>query len=493
MPALTHGRVKNGFNGKQYTNMRPNNPMQKRRVKSNSSNRKFASTSTTGRSFAAKRAIARRVAKQIPVKNDDGTNKRDANGNIIVTQYCNIPLLPSNKPIVRCVRRTTTTSAITTTISGVWVSASPVTIPLIFSKPVIVNWNGEFIETIQPDSSSFKLITYNFATSGNKRITILTEADDTISMAYGDSRTALSDDTRIFVQLLELDADVSNFELKSGSFKNTTNATRLNFGEKPKFAESIESLFENSTANIMNMNSWDTSSVKNMKNMAKNAINFNGDISNWDTSNVVDLTSAFEGAVSFNADVQNWDTSNVVTMDNFSKNATNFNSDISQWNVSSLDLTGTTIATVMNNMLSGTARGSDSSTINDMVNNIMSRNDRFSDMMGSMPPTGGSDSHSTPPTGGSGGGDTTPPVITINGDNPMSLMKDSTFNDLGATATDNVDGSVPVSSSGIVDTSTAGVYSITYTASDNAGNEANAVREVIVLDISGGGDSAGFQ
>jgi len=134
----------------------------------------------------------------------------------------------------------------------------------------------------------------------------------------------------------------------------------------------------------------------------------------------------------------------------------------------------------------------------------MSRNDRFSDMMGSMPPTGGSDSHSTPPTGGSdshstpptggsGGGDTTPPVITINGDNPMSLMKDSTFNDLGATATDNVDGSVPVSSSGIVDTSTAGVYSITYTASDNAGNEANAVREVIVLDISGGGDSAGFQ
>jgi hypothetical protein len=89
--------------------------------------------------------------------------------------------------------------------------------------------------------------------------------------------------------------------------------------------------------------------------------------------------------------------------------------------------------------------------------------------------------------------DTTPPVITIIGDNPMSLMKDSTFIDPGASATDNVDGSVTVSPSGSVDTSIAGEYSITYTASDNAGNEATAVRRVMVLDISGGGITAGFQ
>ena len=55
-----------------------------------------------------------------------------------------------------------------------------------------------------------------------------------------------------------------------------------------------------------------------------------------------------------------------------------------------------------------------------------------------------------------------------------------TYTDPGATATDNVDGNVQVTTSGSVDTSTPGTYTITYTAVDNAGNRATATRTVVV-------------
>ena len=76
--------------------------------------------------------------------------------------------------------------------------------------------------------------------------------------------------------------------------------------------------------------------------------------------------------------------------------------------------------------------------------------------------------------------DTTEPVITLNGLAQMSLNVGDTFSDPGATATDNVDGNVSVSPSGSVNTSIAGQYTITYTATDKAGNSASAQRTVTV-------------
>jgi len=74
--------------------------------------------------------------------------------------------------------------------------------------------------------------------------------------------------------------------------------------------------------------------------------------------------------------------------------------------------------------------------------------------------------------------DTTPPVITISGGNPLEIIQGKTFTDPSATATDNIDGEITVTSSGTVDTSTIGEYTITYTAKDKAGNEATATRIV---------------
>ena len=77
--------------------------------------------------------------------------------------------------------------------------------------------------------------------------------------------------------------------------------------------------------------------------------------------------------------------------------------------------------------------------------------------------------------------DTTAPVITITGSASINHEQGTTYTDEGATATDAVDGSVTVSTSGSVDDA-AGTYTITYSATDSSGNAATATRTVIVAD-----------
>jgi len=80
--------------------------------------------------------------------------------------------------------------------------------------------------------------------------------------------------------------------------------------------------------------------------------------------------------------------------------------------------------------------------------------------------------------------DTTPPVITITGSNSLIIAAGSVFTDPGATALDAVDGAVTVSATGSVNTSVPGNYTITYSATDTAGNTATATRTVIVADLT---------
>jgi hypothetical protein len=72
------------------------------------------------------------------------------------------------------------------------------------------------------------------------------------------------------------------------------------------------------------------------------------------------------------------------------------------------------------------------------------------------------------------------PVITLNGEDRIQLIEGEAFTDPGASAFDNVDGSVTVSVSGEVRTA-PGTYILTYTASDVAGNQSGVSREVIVV------------
>ena len=83
--------------------------------------------------------------------------------------------------------------------------------------------------------------------------------------------------------------------------------------------------------------------------------------------------------------------------------------------------------------------------------------------------------------------DTTAPVITLLGDNPMTIEVGTTFTDPGATASDAGDGDLTSSIvvTGSVDTSTLGTYTLTYNVSDTSGNAADPVtRTVNVVDTT---------
>ena len=83
--------------------------------------------------------------------------------------------------------------------------------------------------------------------------------------------------------------------------------------------------------------------------------------------------------------------------------------------------------------------------------------------------------------------DTTVPVITLLGDNPMTIEVGSTFTDPGATALDAGDGDLTSSIvvTGSVDTSTIGTYTLIYNVSDTSGNAADPVtRTVNVVDTT---------
>jgi hypothetical protein len=84
-------------------------------------------------------------------------------------------------------------------------------------------------------------------------------------------------------------------------------------------------------------------------------------------------------------------------------------------------------------------------------------------------------------TGCSDDEDTTAPVITLNGSAQVEIELQEVYNEAGATAVDDEDGTVAVSISGTVNNNLKGDYTITYTASDGAGNVATAERTVTVV------------
>jgi ELWxxDGT repeat protein len=83
--------------------------------------------------------------------------------------------------------------------------------------------------------------------------------------------------------------------------------------------------------------------------------------------------------------------------------------------------------------------------------------------------------------------DTTPPAITILGDNPFTTAVNTAYVEFGATATDNIDGTLTssITTTSTVDIHTAGTYSVTYSVTDAALNTAIATRTVIVAPVTG--------
>lgn len=86
--------------------------------------------------------------------------------------------------------------------------------------------------------------------------------------------------------------------------------------------------------------------------------------------------------------------------------------------------------------------------------------------------------------------DQTPPVLTLNGSAQVNLIVGAPYVEQGATAVDAKDGVRPVVISGTVTTSVPGTCTVTYSASDTAGNTATATRTVLVSAPAAPGISA---
>ena len=80
---------------------------------------------------------------------------------------------------------------------------------------------------------------------------------------------------------------------------------------------------------------------------------------------------------------------------------------------------------------------------------------------------------------------TTPPVVTLNGEPTMALKVGDAYNDEGATATDDVDGSLSVTITGTVDTNTTGEYVKTYTATDSLFQDYMSYNMVVYCKVTG--------
>jgi endoglucanase Acf2 len=96
---------------------------------------------------------------------------------------------------------------------------------------------------------------------------------------------------------------------------------------------------------------------------------------------------------------------------------------------------------------------------------------------------GGGSSSSPDPEPPPAAVDTTPPVVTLNGPATINHEQGTTFQDPGATASDNVDGTLTVTVTGSVGNE-AGTYTLTYSATDSAGNSTSVSRTVIVEDTT---------
>lgn len=79
--------------------------------------------------------------------------------------------------------------------------------------------------------------------------------------------------------------------------------------------------------------------------------------------------------------------------------------------------------------------------------------------------------------------DTEAPVLTLIGDQNITLTVGSSFVDEGTQAIDNADGDITdrVITEGTVDTNTTGVYTLTYSVTDTAGNEAVEITRIITV------------
>ena len=262
----------------------------------------------------------------------------------------------------------------------------------------------------------------------------------------------------------------------------------------------MSNMFEGAAAFNGNVSPWNVSQVTNMFSMFLRAAAFNQDISEWDVSQVTSMRDMFFSAAAFNQDISEWDVSQVTSMKDMFFSAAAFDQNLGKWYVVPADtayatsegtLNVTTIS-AQNGILDGHSPNYDIGSGGDSASfNITDANTL---MFEAAPSARDYTVNVTAPGGDFGTGnsrtltvtvtavtDNTPPTIALNGLSAVTITVGTTYMEQGATCTDDTDPAPTVTTTGTVDASAPGTYTVTYTCTDSSGNNAAAERTVTVV------------
>jgi len=130
-----------------------------------------------------------------------------------------------------------------------------------------------------------------------------------------------------------------------GAFFGCSNLVSVSGGVVDNVID-MEDMFRNATSlSTVDSASWNTSAVRDMQEMFREAGLVNPNTTNWDTSSVTSFRLMFDGAHAANPDTSNWDTSSATRMDFMFRNADAADPNTTNWDVSNV----TTMASMFEN------------------------------------------------------------------------------------------------------------------------------------------------
>ena len=196
---------------------------------------------------------------------------------------------------------------------------------------VNVNW-GDGVNTTINDCDNDSQKTHTYDQPGVYNITI--SGDIPIFSFFPDNFPGVTMQELRIIEIVQW----GGLPITERSFAKTENLVLTTTDAPTIIGDDLNLLFYEAAnlGNYSNLNSWDVSSVTNMRGMFLKASSFNSAIGNWDVSSVTSMEDMFAAANSFNSAIGNWDVSSVTNMDDMFTGAFSFEQDISQWDVSSV-------------------------------------------------------------------------------------------------------------------------------------------------------------
>ena len=263
-------------------------------------------------------------------------------------------------------------------------------------------------------------------------------------------------------------------------------------------------MFDGAAAFNSDISGWDVSAVTDMSGMFYDAAAFNSDISGWDVSAVTNMNVMFTNAAAFNSDISGWDVSGVINMEEMFDGATSFDQNLGEWYVvpGSAEIARTAVPGVVGSISAqnselglhaptyGIGEGGDHTLFeivrgNEInmtavqtksaygVNVTASGSSVFEDgnnwLMVDVTVTGQAE-------------DTTPPTILLRGlFSSVDTEVLTPYVDEGADCVDDVDGAITPTVVNTVDVNEVGTYTVTYSCSDAANNDAVDVSRTVTV------------